>query len=183
MLSGDTAEPELDALISSLEKLKSKQTLEKVNLVIPSLGEMYENGMRYHTRPQENLSHNNDCFSGSISTNLLLRSLYGAFIREKKSAPIYSASNVVFPEKIKYSVKSKSRQLVSILRSGPVKLSGLYLQCASRTEIVATFLSVLELCSTGSLAISFEGSEYYIKLIAYDVDEIIEKMSEQDGEY
>ena len=51
------------------------------------------------------------------------------------------------PKRIVYSVRDKCRTLIDQLRErGSMPLSTLYSQCTSRSEIVATFMAVLELC-------------------------------------
>ena len=51
------------------------------------------------------------------------------------------------PKRIVYSVRDKCRTLIDQLRErGTMPLSTLYSQCTSRSEIVATFIAVLELC-------------------------------------
>ena len=64
------------------------------------------------------------------------------------------------------------------LRSGNVSLSELYRECRSRSEIVATFVSVLELCSIGSVHIEREEESYSLSFIGGNVDEIMEKIEE-----
>ncbi len=44
--------------------------------------------------------------------------------------------------------------------------------------MVATFLSILELCSIGSLRIERREAEYELSFIGGDVDEIMEKIVE-----
>ena len=54
----------------------------------------------------------------------------------------------------------------------------LYRECTSRSEIVATFVSVLELCSIGSVHIERSDDSYTISFVGGDVDEIMEKIEE-----
>ena len=82
------------------------------------------------------------------------------------------------PSRIVFEVKTKSRQLIEKLRSGPKKLSELYSECESRSEIVATFISVLELCSIGSVLISGDDGEYVLEFVGGDTEDILEKIVE-----
>ena len=50
--------------------------------------------------------------------------------------------------------------------------------CRSRSELVATFLSVLELCSMGSIALARDGEEYTVSFVGGDVEEILERIEE-----
>ena len=57
------------------------------------------------------------------------------------------ALQMAAPKRIVYSVRDKCRTLIDELRErGSMSLNTLYSQCASRSEIVATFIAVLELC-------------------------------------
>ena len=59
-----------------------------------------------------------------------------------------------------------------------MSLNQLYRECGSRSEIVATFVSVLELCSIGSVHVERVEDTYTITFIGGDVDEIMEKIVE-----
>ena len=82
------------------------------------------------------------------------------------------------PARIIYEVRTKSRELIKILQYAPAKLNDLYARCESRSEIVATFISILELCSMGSVEISGEESDYVVSFVGGNVEEILEKIVE-----
>ena len=88
----------------------------------------------------------------------------------------------VMPRRIVYSVRTKGMEILNSLRSGPQSLSHLYGRCSSGSEIVATFVAVLELCKSGNLMIErveeqivlqFTGSES-------DFEQILENFEEED---
>ena len=64
------------------------------------------------------------------------------------------------------------------LQKGPAKLSELYSECRSRSEIVATFISILELCSMGSVELTGDESDYTLSFTGGDVGEIIDRITE-----
>ena len=70
------------------------------------------------------------------------------------------------------------RELLERLRRSPATLEELYRSCASRSEIVATFLSVLELCSMGGVHIEREEQGYLLSLTGADMEKILEKIEE-----
>ena len=75
----------------------------------------------------------------------LLRALLSVFTRGGAAAT--DALQMAAPKRIVYSVRDKCRTLIDQLREwGSMPLSTLYSQCTSRSEIVATFIAVLELC-------------------------------------
>ena len=83
------------------------------------------------------------------------------------------------PKRIIYSVRDKCRTLIDELRErGSMSLNALYGQCESRSEIVATFLSVLELCSLGHLMLSEQNGEYVASFTGGTTDDILESIVE-----
>ena len=85
-------------------------------------------------------------------------------------------------------------EILNSLRNGPQALSRLYGRCTSGTEIVATFVAVLELCKTGSIlfkrveeqiVLKFTGAESEIEQILDDssqpVDELYEAACQRGG--
>ena len=75
-------------------------------------------------------------------------------------------------------MRSKSRQILERLREGEGTLEELYRGCGSRSEVVATFVSVLELVSMGSVQIDREEDAYRLRFTGGDLDEILEKIEE-----
>lgn len=53
----------------------------------------------------------------------------------------------------------------NLLKTGPKKLSDLYTRSRSRSELVATFLAVLELCKANRVSIDGDGENTEIKLM------------------
>ena len=100
------------------------------------------------------------------------------FSRGAKTPEAEYAIGAALPKRIVYSVRSKSRQILDRLRGGACTMEALYRGCASRSEIVATFVSVLELCSMGSVRIEREEESYRLSFVGGDVEEILEKIEE-----
>lgn len=71
-----------------------------------------------------------------------------------------------------------ARSLTSCASRGSMSLNTLYSQCTSRSEIVATFLSVLELCSLGHLMLSEQNGEYVASFTGGATDDILESIVE-----
>ena len=70
---------------------------------------------------------------------------------------------IAAPKPIIYSVREKSAQLIGLLRNKPgMKLRELFGLCQSRSELVATFLSVLELCADGQILVTGERGDYNV---------------------
>ena len=108
----------------------------------------------------------------------LLRALYRVFSRGGKTPESEESIGSAIPKRIIYSVRSKSRQILERLHGGACRLEELYRACGSRSEVVATFVSVLELVSMGSVRIDREGKDYRVRFVGGDVEEILDKIEE-----
>jgi len=61
----------------------------------------------------------------------------------------------VYPSRVVYSISEKISEVVELLkRSGEMSVKALFQTSKSRTEVIATFVAVLELCKVGSVIIS-----------------------------
>ena len=174
---------ELEQLIASLEQLKAKDTYTALKSVTPMLEAASRTGLQYHSRPPEPLPKKAGEYRYRIEAEDLLKGLLSVFTRGGAAAaePLVISA----PKRITYSVRQKSRDLIDLLRSeGAMTLKALYLRCESRSEIVATFLSVLELCSLGSLRLTEEEGGYVASFKGSDekMEDILDTIAESVGE-
>ena len=61
---------------------------------------------------------------------------------------------------------------------GTLPLRSLYAESRSRSELVATFLSVLELCSVGDVHLTLEGDDVLLSFAGGSVEGALEKIEE-----
>lgn len=169
---------ELEQLMSSLEKLKAKDAREAVKSVLPELAEHSAEGMLLWTRPQEPLSPVAKVYDYRHEGADLLRALYSVFSRSEAKLPGPPELRALAPKRIVYGVRDKSREILRILGAGPATLRELYEASRSRSEVVATFLSVLELCSMGSVLITEQDGELLLSFNGGDTESIIEAIEE-----
>ena len=175
---------ELEQLIASLEQLKAKDTYTALKSVTPLLEAASRTGLQYYSRFPEPLPKKTGEYRYRIETEDLLRGLLTVFTRPVAASAEPSAFQM--PKRIVYSVRRKSRDLIDLLRAeGALSLGQLYARCESRSEIVATFLSVLELCSLGSLLLSEQDGQYIASFAGSgddDMTEILDTIAESVGE-
>ena len=169
---------ELEQLMSSLEKLKAKDMREAIKQVLPELSAQSERGMLLWTRPQEPVSRAAKVYDYRHEGADLLRALYAVFSRSEAKLPGPPELNALAPKRIVYGVREKSREILRILGRAPTSLRALYDMGRSRSEVVATFLSVLELCSMGSVLITEEAGELMLSFTGGDTESIIEAIEE-----
>ena len=179
LLTEEKEVTELEQLIASLEQLKCKDTYAAVKSVTPMLDAAAQTGLHYLSRPPEPLPKSAGEYRYRIEQADLLRALLSVFTRGGAAAT--DALQMAAPKRIVYSVRDKCRTLIDQLRErGSMPLSTLYSQCTSRSEIVATFLSVLELCSLGHLMLSEQNGEYVASFTGGVTDDILESIIERE---
>jgi len=177
LLAADEEEvSELELLMSSLEQLQARDTFNALQTVIPALKQASERGLLYYAKPPEPLRPVKKEYAYRHEPVDLLKAMARIYARGGKSAAPDFGEAV--PQRIVYSVRDKSVEILHRLRERDLSLRELYTACRSRSEVVATFLSVLELCSIGSLHIEREEDSYRLHFTGGDVEEILEKIVE-----
>ena len=179
LLSADEEVSELELLLQSLEQLKAKDACAAIRQVIPELKKASETGMLYFAKLPEPLPKTAREYEYRHEPADLLRALYAVYSRGVRTPEGTDAIARAIPQRITYSIRDKSRELLTRLRRGPSTLKELYEGCASRSEVVATFVSVLEMCSLGSVRVERRGEDYVAKFVGGDVDEILEKIADE----
>ena len=179
LLTGEEEVSELEQLMTSLEQLRFRDSYAAIRAVVPELQRAAERGLLLFSCPGEPQprygAYDYRHTGGELLAALLqLRSRAAAAgVPEPQLRPLV-------PRPIVYGVRDKSRQLLDRLRSrGAMRLEDLYALCGSRSELVATFLSVLELCSLGSLRLSAgEGDSLLVSFAGGDTEAILNEISE-----
>ena len=179
LLTNDQEEvSELELLMQSLEQLKSRDILEAVQKITPELKEAYEYGALYYTKLPEPLKNKKREYDYRHQPSDLLKALLDVYSRGGKTTDLREISEAA-PRRIPYGVREKSRELIGMLRRDKaISLHRLYAACRSRSEVVATFVSVLELCSMGSLSINSADGDYDLVFTGGDTDEILDRIIE-----
>jgi len=177
LLAGEEEVSELEELMSSLEQLKCREVFAALQKVTPELKKASETGLLYYAKRPEPLPKRKEAYEYRHEPAELLKSLYTVISRGGKPIePEYARK--LAPSRIVYEVRTKSRELIRLLQNGDMRLNELYLGCESRSELVATFISVLELCSMGSVELKGEDGDYTLSFVGGNIDEILEKIVE-----
>lgn len=177
LLAGEEEVSELEELMTSLEQLKCKDIYSAVQRITPELKKASEKGLLYYAKLPEPLPDIKREYEYRHEPADLFRALYTVITRGGKPSEPELAHRLA-PSRIVYEVRTKSRELIDRLQEGPAKLSELYSECRSRSEIVATFISILELCSMGSVELTGDESDYTLSFTGGDVGEIIDRITE-----
>jgi len=179
LLAGEEEVSEIEELMSSLEQLKCQDAYMSVKAVTKELGKMTETGLQMFSKVPEPLGAFCDkTYRYSHKASELLVALASVLSRSGSNS-VSERSGIAVPKRIIYGVREKCRQLIELLRSGSaLSLKELYHMSRSRSELVATFISVLELCSMGSLAIKEIEGESMVSLCGDVPDTLTELSSE-----
>ena len=182
--SGEDEVSELEVLIASLEQLKARDTYAAVKEITPALLEASQAGGRYRTKLPEVLSGMKE-YRYQHESWELLQALSAVFRRSRTAQDAAEEdepeqrSRRLVPKRIVYSVRDKSREILQRLFAAErLSLRDFYICSRSRSEVVATFLSILELCSLGHAALERNEGEVYVCYTGGDIDAAISGLEE-----
>ena len=178
LLTSEEEVTELEVLLQSLEQLKCKGVQEAIRQVAPELRLASELGLLYYAKLPEPPPASAKIYGYQHKSVDLLKAIFSLYARGARTPEREDTITQAIPRRIVYSVRVKSRQLMERLRRGAASLDELYAACSSRSEVVATFVSILELCSLGSILVERREEGFYARFTGGDVEEILEKIEE-----
>ena len=146
-LEDEEAQSEMDALIKSLEERQRGDTYAKVKVLTEKLGPMGEFGRDIMTRNPEPMERGKIYEYDQQPGDLIIAMQEVADRRGQLDAQpdLKPFDQIVRREP--YSVETKAREIFRRLKTGGItRFLLLFRGSRSRSEIVATFMAVLELC-------------------------------------
>ena len=156
-IEDEEAQSEMDALIRSLEERRNNETYLKIKAVTERLGPMGEFGRSVFTRNPEPVKRGKIFEYDQEKADLIL-AMQEVLNRSERAAPPPMAAFGEIVRHEPYPVENKAKELWSrLLQGGMTRFLLLFKGSRSRSEMVATFLAVLELCR--SRFIRLAGSE------------------------
>ena len=145
------AESELDLLRKSLIERQQKEAIEQIRLAVTVLEPRNEIGRCIFTKEPEPLRKDRT-YQYSHEPGDLLRALEAIYERSNQELPPPTNNFRGIVGKEPYPVGRKTGELLRrLLLRGVERMKNLFKGNRSRSEIVATFLAVLELCKTNSV--------------------------------
>ncbi len=182
LLSTEEEPSELEVLIASLEQLKSRGVYAAIRENCPNLLHASEHGVLFRTKPPEPLRGAREYRYQHESWELLKAladTLQRAHPEPEDEEETSERTRRIYPKRIIYNVRDKSREILLRLRAcGKLSLSDFYRSSRSRSEVVATFISILELCSIGQTTLRRENSEIMVSFAGGDIEEIVGQIGE-----
>jgi len=152
------AESELDLLRQSLIDRQRKEAMDQIRLAITVLEPRNDVGRCIFVKDPEPL-RKDDTYRYQHTPEDLLRALDQISERNQRRLPPPTVNFKGIVGKEPYPVTKKATELVrTLILRGIQSLKNLFKGNRSRSEIVATFLAVLELCKTNHLSVDNDDS-------------------------
>ena len=171
LLTNDDEEiSELEELISGLEKLRRREDYVKIKEITSLLADMYVTGAGRITKPPEYLAPMKE-YQYKHDKMDLFNAFMRLYTREDSKTLLTHQSVLSYPQKVTYPIADKAREIRTLLKEyHDVYLSKLFYNCKSRSEIVAVFVSVLEMCKSGVALLSGEGESTMLCYSGVDIE-------------
>ena len=145
------AESELDLLRQSLIERQRKDAIEQIHLAVSVLEPRNEIGRCLFTKDPEPLRRDRE-YQYEHSPLDLIRAMEQIAERNNRELPPPTSNFRGIVGKEPYPVGRKATEILRrLVLRGVERLKNLFKGNKSRSEIVATFLAVLEMCKTGSV--------------------------------
>ncbi len=153
------AQSELDLLRQSLVERQRKEAMEAVRTAVSWLEPRNEIGRCLFTKDPEPLRKEQN-YRYQHETADLLRALDDIAERNQRRLPPPTVNFKGIVGKEIYPVSRKTGEILrQLILRGVEKLKNLFKGNRSRSEIVATFISVLEMCKVGSVKLEDDSME------------------------
>ena len=145
-IQDEEAASEMEQLIASLEEHQRHENYDRLKQIIPTLERRYKVGRDYLTRPPEQLPKDRTYRYVHQPEDLV--NAMRAVLQRSDGVPEPTErafEGIVGHEP--YPVQNKVKEVLArVLKAGITHFKALFRGSRSRSEIVATFLAVLELC-------------------------------------
>ena len=159
-LQDEEVTSEVEALIASLEARQRSASYSKIQAVLPSLQHRYAVGKDYLPKPPEPLLPAAEYTYQHLPTDLPQALNKLLLKRSAETLPPLSAQLEGIVAREPYPVEEKASEILrSLTRSGTTVFSDLFRDSQSRSEVVATFLAVLELCRGRKIVVTGQGAD------------------------
>ena len=171
----EEAESELDLLRKSLEDRERKEALDQIRKAVAVLEPRNEIGRCVFTKHPEPL-RKDKTYRYKHTPEDLLKALEGIAERNARMLPPPTVNFKGIVGKEPYPVSKKAGQVIRrLIQHGILRLKSLFRGNRSRSEVVATFLAVLDLCKTNSVLLEDDGSGENPNLRLVEVPEAYKK--------
>ena len=171
-LEDEEAQTEVDALIQSLEERRRHESYGRVRQAAKRLEGLEEFGRCIETRGPEPMERGKIYEYRHEPADLVL-ALAEIQNRAERKMPPPKAAFAQIVQREPYPVESKAREIIgSLKRGGMLRFLQLFRGSRSRSEVVATFLAVLELCKASIIRLAGSQQDCTVKQLQELPDDI-----------
>ena len=170
------AESELDLLRQSLLERQRREAMEQIRMAITVLEPLNDVGRCVFTKEPEPLRRDSTYRYTHIPEDLL-KALDEISERNQRRLPPPTVNFKGIVGKERYPVTRKATEVIrTLVLRGIERLKNLFNGNRSRSEIVATFLAILELCKTNSVSLEDDnsGENPNVRLLSEPTEEVKE---------
>ena len=147
------AESELDLLRQSLVERKRKEAMDQIRLAVTELEPRNEIGRCLFTKEPEPLRRDKT-YRYQHDVRDLLRAIDMMIERSQRQLPPPTANFMGIVGKEPYPIGRKTGEVLrQLVLRGVERLKNLFRGNKSRSEVVATFLAILDLCKTNAVVL------------------------------
>lgn len=169
-IEDEEAKSEMDALIKSLEERKHREEYACIKTMAERLSVREEFGRDILTKPPEQVKRGKiyDYRQDKSDLAACMQNLMER-VGQQTELPYEAFDGIVMREP--YPVQDKAKDIISrLIHHGITRFRMLFSGARSRSEIVATFLAVLELCKANAVRIAGSETECMVDCINQDID-------------
>ena len=173
------AESELDLLRQSLIERQRKEAIDQIRIAISALEPRNEVGRCLFTKEPEPI-RKDQTYRYQHEPEDMLLALEEIAERNQRRLPPPTVNFLGIVGKEPYPVTRKAKEVIrTLVLRGVERLKNLFKGNRSRSEIVATFIAVLELCKTNSVCLEDDvsGENPNVRLIEEPENAISEEMT------
>ena len=168
-IEDEEAKSEMAELIRSLEERRSGENYAKIKFVTARLDAMGEFGGRIFLRTPEPMEQGRAYTYSHVPADLL--AAMGEILgREERRQPLSAGSFQDIVRQEPYPVAGKAREVFQRLCRGITSFRLLFRGSRSRSEVVATFLAILELCRARIVTLSGGERDCTVTATGVDID-------------
>lgn len=175
VLAGAEPVEEMDELKNSLEELQRRREYERVKLMADKLALLAGRGEGIYVKNPEPLGKERG-YRYAHDLEEMRTALLAILSREVERPGI--PENFTAPAKLVYPIGEKSEEIMLKMKvQRRLKVTELFKGASGRSELVASFIAVLELCRSGSIVLTEEDGEF----IAEAAEETVEERGSDNG--
>ena len=175
VLAGAEPVEEMDELKNSLEELQRRREYERIKIMADKLALLAGRGDGIYVKGPEVLGKERG-YRYAHDLEEMRAALLAILSREVERPGL--PDNFTAPARLVYPIGEKSEEIMQRIKvQRRLKVTDLFKGASGRSELVASFIAVLELCRSGSIVLTEEDGEF----VAETAEESVEERGADNG--